>query len=165
MFTQEIVDFTTYWMLDLYDDDRIGSHTIKKENVQAQTFAREHKAEVVEYLKCKKNINKVFPGLDELEHCLSEWAEYRGRLDSALESDGIGWPTRPRHAPKHYIDLYPQAYGYLQAHRYFESDNPEKSRIGNKAMTRLMNGDSAADVIPSMQAEWAKCRSDAIKDD
>lgn len=153
MFTQEIVDFTNRWMFDLYGD-QIGSHAVEKNDIKTLQFAKDHKAEIIEYLKARNNIYGLFPGLDELEKNADDWEHYYVKMRESLENGGIDYPGHPEHDFEYYTKKYPEAYGYFQAQKYSESDNYVKAAIGGQAKVKLMNGEPAADVIPAMEAEW-----------
>lgn len=155
MFTQEDVDFTNKWMIDLDGEDlSMPRHISSDDSLLVLVYASKHKAGIVEYLKCRKNLSSVFQGIDELQQCFDVWEDYQNRLMYAIDNGDIGYPEPPECDKDHFIALYPQAYGYILAHLFFESDNHVKSRIGAKAMTRLMNGQPANQVIPRMQQEW-----------
>lgn len=108
-------------------------------------FIREHKQEIISYLKEREAMVASIPGLKEIETAKNEWWNFRHNFNAAFDSEnaaGIQANLKmPDSDPAALRKKYPQADAYLQMKDLAGSYNFELSAIGNKAIEMVVDGD------------------------
>lgn len=116
---------------------------LKSDNMS--DFIREHKQEIIDFLKEKEAKIASILGLKEIEAAEKEWWNFRHNFNAAFDSEnaaGIQAGLQmPDSDPAALRKKYPQADAYLQMKALAGSYNFELSAIGNKAIEMVIDGD------------------------
>ncbi|RXA55432.1 hypothetical protein [Limosilactobacillus mucosae] len=108
-------------------------------------YIREHKQEIINFLKEKEAKIASIPGLKEIEASEKERQNFRHNFNVAFDSEntaGIQANLKmPDSDPAALRKKYPQADAYLQMKDLAGSYNFELSAIGNKAIEMVIDGD------------------------
>lgn len=108
-------------------------------------YIREHKQELIDFLKEREAKIASIPGLKEIETSENEWQKFRYNFNSAFDSEnaaGIQAGLQmPDSDPAALRKKYPQADAYLQMKDLAGSYNFELSAIGDKAIEMVIDGD------------------------
>lgn len=108
-------------------------------------YIREHKQEIIDFLKEKEAKISSIPGLKEIETAENERQNFRHNFNAAFDSEnaaGIQANLKmPDSDPTALRKKYPQADAYLQMKALAGSYNFELSAIGNKAIEMVVDGD------------------------
>lgn len=108
-------------------------------------FIREHKQELIDFLKEREAKVSAIPGLKEIETAEKEWRKFRYNFNASFDSEnaaGIQANLKtPDSDPAALRKKYPQADAYLQMKDLANSDNWELSAIGDRAIEMVIDGD------------------------
>lgn len=107
-------------------------------------FIREHKQEIISFLKEREAKIASIPGLEEIETAEKEWWNFRHNFNATFDSEnaaGIQSGLQmPDSDPAALRKKYPQADAYLQMKNLASSYNFELSAIGDKAIEMVIDG-------------------------
>lgn len=108
-------------------------------------YIREHKQELIDFLKEREAKIASIPGLKEIEASENEWQKFRYNFNSAFDSEnaaGIQAGLQmPDSDPVALRKKYPLADAYLHMKKLANSYNFELSAIGDKAIEMVIDGD------------------------
>ena len=108
-------------------------------------FIREHKQEIIDFLKEKEAKIASIPGLKEIETSEKEWRKFRYNFNDTFDSEnaaGIQAGLQmPDSDPAALRKKYPQADAYLQMKDLVDADNWKLSAIGDRAIEMVIDGD------------------------
>ncbi len=156
MTKQEIAEMVQKYDLQLMYHDgkpmiRVG-YVSRMERDGARQMLVSAKEETVQYLREIEDAKKrayeekqakidAIPGLKEIKSAMDALDKYHEDFDRAYErGDGI-YPMRPKTNLDELLQKYPQARTYLQMEREANKMDPDLSRIGQKALDMVIDGD------------------------
>lgn len=99
-------------------------------------------------------------GLAELEKAIEAEREYRRAFNRMMDdeyNDGAFCPSKPAETPTQISARYPRAAAYVQARKWKNSANFDKSAAGEKALEAIINGEDYEMAINNMMREWDAC--------
>lgn len=115
---------------------------LKSDNMS--DYIREHKQEIIDFLKESEAKVSAIPGLKEIETSEKEWRKFRYNFNASFDSEnaaGIQANMKmPDSDPAALRKKYPQADAYLQMKNLASSYNFELSAIGDKAIEMVIDG-------------------------
>lgn len=129
-------------------------------------FVVEHKAEILAYLDAKEVAAKrahdermaklnAIEGLRELEDAKYALKSYYSSYNRYIEQGAEGKePEKPEANLDELIRKYPRANAYLKAKEYSFASHFAKSRAGDRAEERILNGEDYNQAIDDMEKEW-----------
>ena len=140
-------------------------------NKDDEKFVREHKADIIEFIKAEKAAKEeaekkayeeykkkvdAIEGLKELQNLIDDWDTYNEALREFIENDAIGKaPVKPDKTIKEVADMYPRAKAYIAAENYHNAAHYVKATAGKKALDAIINGEDYEKAIADMKAEWS----------
>lgn len=116
---------------------------LKSDNMS--DYIREHKREIIDFLKESEAKIASIPGLKEIKASEKEWRKFRYSFNSSFESEnaaGIQASLQmPDSDPAALRKKYPQADAYLQMKDLANSNDFQLSAIGDRAIEMVIDGD------------------------
>lgn len=139
------------YKLTLYGEENIKFGGTKAEFEKALPLLKEHKAEIIAYLKKQEADRKAtvkerqakinaIEGLTEIKNAIYDLNRWEEEFNASFDDVG-GLGVRPK--PKYDMDAlykkYPVATAYLKAEKEAEKSNYELSNIGKKALNKIID--------------------------
>lgn len=116
---------------------------LKSDNMS--DYIREHKQEIIDFLKESEAKVSAIPGLKEIETSEKEWRKFRYNFNASFDSEnaaGIQANMKmPDSDPASLRKKYPQADAYLQMKDLVNSYDFQLSAIGDRAIEMVIDGD------------------------
>lgn len=115
---------------------------LKSDNMVS--YIREHKQEIIDFLKEPKDKVPAIPGLKEIETLEKEWKNFRRSFNASFDHENAAGIQarikRPDTKPAALRKKYPQADAYLRMKDLVNSSDSDLSAIGDRAMEMVIDG-------------------------
>ena len=132
----------------------ILQHLLEQEAAQARAEQEAAKARAEREAKIQ-----AIPGLSEIEHARADLAAWHDEWEASFEGEGgggVGVRPRPKYDLKAMYAQYPKAVAYLEAEGYSKCENIAKSRAGETAVKKILDGEDYNAAIAEMEEAWTK---------
>lgn len=158
-------------------EDKIGCYPPKYGRDEIVAYMRANKPAILQYLleqeaaqaRAEQEAAKAraereakihaIPGLSEIEHARADLAAWHDEWEASFEGEGgggIGVRPKPKYDLAAMYAQYPKAVAYLNAREYSRSENIAKSRAGEIAVKKILDGEDYNAAIAEMEAAWTK---------
>lgn len=150
--------------------DKIGCRMRPSEQDEILAYMRANKPAIMQYLleqeealrrASEEKYNKIhsIPGLDEIEHARADLAAWHDEWEASFDGEGgggVGVRPQPKYDLAAMYAQYPKAVAYLNAREYSRSENIAKSRAGEIAVKKILDGEDYNAATTEMEAAWTK---------